>query len=331
MGQDKKGTIRILGSIWLLLIVFPWISPNSYITSLGIMFFINIMLIASLNLVMGYCGQISLCHGGFYGLGAYVSGVITAKYGLPVVLGMVGAIGGAALAALIIALPTLRLRGHYLAMATLGFGVILSVFFVELVDLTGGPNGLVGIPPVSFLGLSFEGHAAFFYLSWVISLLMMLGILNLVNSRLGRAMASVSTSEIGAASLGVNTHMIKVQVFVLAASIAALAGAMYGHYNQYASPETFSFFTSVLLVMMVALGGWGSYWGPLFGAIIFTVIPEFLRSFHDLELFIFGFSMVVILMFYPGGIAAIVRKFTFLKRTDDSKTLFTSVTEVKNG
>src|SRR5690625_4383384 len=100
MGQDKKSTVRILLLIWILFVVFPWISPNSYITSLGIMFFINIMLIASLNLVMGYCGQISLCHGGFYGLGAYVSGVMSAKYGLPVVLGMVGAVGGAAFAAL---------------------------------------------------------------------------------------------------------------------------------------------------------------------------------------------------------------------------------------
>ncbi|MBP6018686.1 MAG: branched-chain amino acid ABC transporter permease [Burkholderiaceae bacterium] len=329
--MGNKSTLRLLFLMWLVFLIFPWVSPNGYITSLGIMFCINIMLISSLNLVMGYCGQISLCHGGFFGLGAYVSGVISAKYGFPVVFGVFSAVAIAALSSLIVALPTLRLRGHYLAMATLGFGVILSVLFVELVDITGGPNGLSGIPPITLFGLSFESNKSFFYVAWAVSLLVMWVIFNLVNSRVGRAMTSVATSEIGAASLGVNTYMMKVKVFVLSASIAALSGALYTHYNQFASPETFGFFTSVMLVMMVALGGWGSYWGPFFGAIVFTVVPELLRSFHDLELFIFGFSMIIVLMFYPGGIAAIFKKIRFPKSKKNNHSELLQKVEAKNG
>lgn len=304
--SGKKISIKLLIILWAVFAIFPWISHNSYITSLGIIFFINLMLIASLNLVMGYCGQISLCHGGFYGLGAYVSGALSAKLGVSAVFGVICAIVITGIAALIIALPALRLRGHYLAMATLGFGVILSVFFVELVGITGGPNGLSGISPIRIFSYTFESDISYFYLVWGIAIFMMWAILNLIHSRIGRAIASVSNSEIGAASLGVDAYVLKVKVFVFSASIAALAGALYAHYNQFASPEMFTFFTSVLLVMMVALGGWGSFWGPLYGALIFTIVPELLRSLHDLELLIFGVGMVLVLMFYPGGIAAMV-------------------------
>ena len=304
--SGSKKTAKILLFMWIIFAIYPFISANDYLTSLGIVFFINLMLIASLNLVTGYCGQISLCHGGFYGLGAYVSGVLTAKFGIAPVLAIICALVITSAASLIIALPTLRLRGHYLAMATLGFGVILSVLFVELSWLTGGPNGLMGVPPITFFSFSFESDLFYFYLVWFISMLLMWMILNLINSRIGRAIASVSHSEIGAAILGVNAYILKVKVFVLSASIAALSGALYIHYNQFASPEMFTFFTSVLLIMMVALGGWGSYWGPLYGALIFTIVPELLRSLHDLELLIFGLSMILVLMFYPGGVAAMV-------------------------
>ncbi|GAB2906773.1 branched-chain amino acid ABC transporter permease [Paralcaligenes sp. KSB-10] len=307
-GSSGRYDVRILFGLWLVFLLFPWVAPNGYIVGLGVMFCINLILVASLNLIMGYCGQISLCHGGFFGLGAYVSGVLSSKYGIPGLIDIFCAMALTAFSALLVALPTLRLRGHYLAMATLGFNAILSVLFVELVGLTGGPNGLSGVNPIHIFGLPFGTDRWFFYLAWMVSLLVMWGILNLVRSRVGRAITSLADSEIGAASLGINTYGLKVMVFVLSASLAALAGSLYVHYTQFASPETFNFFASVLLVMMVAVGGWGKYWGPLFGALVFTVIPELLQSFHDLQLLIFGVGMIAVLMFVPGGIAGMLER-----------------------
>src|SRR6516164_5054676 len=140
------GRLRLL-LFWLALLAIPLAGPNHYIVSLGTSFLINLILIASLNVLIGYCGQISLGHAGFYGLGAYSAGILSAKLGLNPWLGLPVACLASASAAVVIGIPALRLKGHYLAMATLGFNAILSVLFVELVSITGGPNGLAGIPP----------------------------------------------------------------------------------------------------------------------------------------------------------------------------------------
>lgn len=292
-----------LGVVWILLTAFPFVAGNDFVVSLGIMFCINLILIASLNTIMGFCGQISLSHGAFYGLGAYTSGILSAKLAVEPWIGVPLGMAVAALSAVVIGLPALRLRGHYLAMATLGFNAIVFVLFNELVRLTGGPNGLLGVGPFSFAGHALFALESMYWVVWAAAGLVMLAILNLIRSRVGRALRALATSEIGADALGVNVFRYKLVVFVLTAAMAGLAGGLYVHYNQFASPETFGFFTSVMLVVMVALGGWGRYWGPLFGAAIFTVVPELLRAFGDLELFLFGLSMILVMLFMPGGVA----------------------------
>lgn len=299
-----SGNHLALGVVWLAAACFPLVAPNYFFVSLGIFFFINLILIASLNTLMGFCGQISLCHGAFFGLGAYTSGILSARYGLDALVSLPAAMVVAALSALLIGLPALRLRGHYLAMATLGFNAIVFVLFNRLVDLTGGPNGLLGVGPFEIAGWSPASDSGYFYLAWAAGGLVMLAILNLLRSRIGRALRALATSEIAADSLGVDCFRYKLMVFVLTAAMAGLAGCLYVHYNQFASPETFSFFASVLLVVMVALGGWGRYWGPIYGALIFTAVPELLRSAEDLELFLFGLSMILVLLLFPGGLAA---------------------------
>lgn len=293
----------MLGAVWVLLAGFPFVATNDFVVSLGIMFCINLILIASLNTIMGFCGQISLSHGAFYGLGAYTSGILSAKLAVEPWIGVPLGMLVAGLSAVVIGLPALRLRGHYLAMATLGFNAIVFVMFNELVGLTGGPNGLLGVGPFSVGGHALFALDSMFWVVWAAAGLVMLAILNLIRSRVGRALRALATSEIGADALGVNVFRYKLVVFVLTAAMAGLAGGLYVHYNQFASPETFGFFTSVMLVVMVALGGWGRYWGPLFGAAIFTVVPELLRSFGDLELFLFGLSMILVMLFMPGGVA----------------------------
>jgi branched-chain amino acid transport system permease protein len=301
----SRQRLRRVALLWLAFAAWPFVAGNDYVLSLGIYFFINLLLIGGLNLAMGYGGQISLCQAGFFGLGAYVSGALALKLGLPALLGLVVAPVATAFAALCIGLPALRLRGNYLAMATLGFNAILSVLFVELVPLTGGPNGLAGIPPIRIGGFAFDNAARFFWLAWLAGAALMALLALLLASRAGRALRAVAGSEIAAASMGVDPFRTKLMAFMFSAAAAGVAGALYAHFNQYASPETFSFAASVLLVVMVALGGWGRYWGPLFGAALFTAVPELLRRFQDAELLVFGLGMLIVLLFLPDGIAGI--------------------------
>jgi len=305
---ESRSRLRGIAVLWLVFAAWPFVAGNDYVLSLGVYFFINLLLIGGLNLVMGYGGQISLCQAGFFGLGAYVSGVLALKSGMPAALGLVLAPLFAALAAFVIGLPALRLRGNYLAMATLGFNAILSVLFVELVGLTGGPNGLAGIPPIRLFGFAFDAAARFFWLAWLAGAALMALLALLLASRAGRALRAVAGSETAAASMGVDPFRAKLGAFALSAAAAGMAGALYAHFNQYASPETFSFSASVLLVVMVALGGWGRYWGPLFGAAIFTAVPELLRRFQDTELLVFGVGMVLVLLFLPEGVAGAVQR-----------------------
>jgi len=291
--------------VWLVFAAWPFVALNDYLTSLGVAFFINLLLIAGLNLVMGYGGQISLCQAGFFGLGAYVSGVLAVKAGWPAWIGLFAAPLGTALSALVIGLPALRLRGHYLAMATLGFNAILTVLFVELVPLTGGPNGLAAIPPIAIGPVVLDSASRFFWLAWLAGGVLMALLAALVASRMGRALRAVEGSETAAASMGIDPFRTKLAAFVLSAAIAGVAGSLYAHFNQYASPDTFGFSASVLLVVMVALGGWGHYWGPVFGAALYTAVPELLRRFHDAELLVFGAGMVIVLLFLPDGLAGL--------------------------
>lgn len=291
--------------VWLMLLIVPFVAPNAYFVSLANMMLINIILIASLNLLMGYGGQISLGHAGFYGLGAYVSGVLGVKLGLSAWAGLPAAALLTGLAALVIGIPALHLRGLYLSMATLGWNAILVVMFNRLIDLTGGPNGLLGVKPFALGAFKLDTDARQFPLLWLVSLLVMLAVLNLLSSRIGRALRAVATNELGADAVGIDSFRTKLLVFVLSAGMAGIAGSLYVHVNQYASPETFSVSNSILLVVMVAIGGSGLYWGPLLGALIFTAVPQLLLNYEDFELMLFGLAMIVVLIVLPSGLAGL--------------------------
>ena len=299
-------TYRTLAGLALLLLLVPWLSPNNYVLNLATQWLINLLLVASLNLLMGYAGQISLAHGAFYGLGAYVSGVLSAHYGVSPWIGLPVSLAATGLVALFVGWPTLRLRGHYLAMATLGFNAIASVLFVELRHWTGGPNGLVNIPPYALWGLRLESDRVFFYFTLLLVFACLALLLNLLDSRTGRALRALSSAEIGAQCMGIDVQWYKMLVFVVSAMVAALAGCLYAHHNAFVSPESFDFGVSTLLVVMVALGGTGHWWGAFLGALVYTVLPELLRSVGDLEMLVFGVSLVVVLVFFPRGLGGVL-------------------------
>jgi branched-chain amino acid transport system permease protein len=292
---------------WAAVLVFPALAPNPYIVNLGVFWLINLILLASLNLLMGYGGQISLSHAAFFGLGAYISGVLSAKFGVSPWLGALAAIVASAAIAALIALPTLRLKGHYLAMATLGFNAVVSVLFVEMRGLTGGPNGLTNVPSLELFGFSLAGDVRFFYFAWIVTGVVIVLILNLLDSRMGRALRALSTSEVAAESMGVPVFRYKVQLFVLTAAMAAVAGCLYVHHINFASPETFDFMASVMMLVVVALGGTGTFWGPFLAALVYVGLPEVLHAFEGFEVLLFGASLVVVLLFFPSGLAGLLR------------------------
>jgi len=265
---------------------------------------VNIIVVIGLNLLIGYAGQISLGHAAFFGLGAYVSGVLTATWGFPPWPTVFISILVTGSVAYVIGIPTLKLEGHYLVMATLGFNVIVYIVMVHLDKVTGGPSGFPGIPHLRIGGFVFNSDRRMFYLLWTVSMGVLLLSLNLIRSRVGRAMAALSHNEIAARCSGINTEKYKINIFVISAILASLAGSLYAHYITFISPGTFSIFYSLQLITMVLVGGMGSLWGSVFGALLLTVLPEFLHSVKEYNVLIYGLVLMIVLVFFPQGLFA---------------------------
>lgn len=283
--------------------VLPILFPNNYfVTVVGISAGIHVILAVGLNLLMGYAGQISLGHAAFFGVGAYASAILTTRFAWPGLLALVAGLAAAGLIAWSLARPILRLRGHYLAMATLGFGVIVHVIMVQATRWTGGPDGLAGIPPLNLLGWSVDSDARWY---GVIAAAMLLAIwlsLNLIDSRIGRALRAVHGSEFAAQMLGIDTGRAKTQVFVVSALFAAFAGSLFAHQQGFASPDSFSLAVSVELVTMVVLGGMASTFGAACGAIALTLLHAGLVVFEDYEMLIHGALLMAVMIFMPQGL-----------------------------
>jgi branched-chain amino acid transport system permease protein len=286
----------------LLVILAPLAFQGGYLMNVLVFVGIHTMLAIALNLLLGYAGQISLGHAGFFGLGAYLSGILTATYGWNPWIAMPIAAATVGVLAYLIGFPILKLKGHYLAMATLGLGIIIYIVFNETVDLTGGPSGLSGIPNIAAGGLTFDSDVKNYYLIWGFTLAVFLFSINLANSRVGRALRAVHDSEIAARVMGVNARLLKVQIFALSAVISSLAGSLYAHTMTFISPASFGFNFSVELLTMVVIGGLGSVYGSFLGAALLTLLPEFLRAAHDYDIIIYGGLLVLMVMFMPGGL-----------------------------
>ena len=275
-----------------------------------------------LCLLMGYAGQISLGHASFFGLGAYISGIITTKYGinpwLCVFLGML--LSG--IVAFAIGAPSLRLRGHYLAMATLAFCIIVTVIFNENAAITGGPDGLAFIPGIEIFGYALDSVTKYYYLVWSVVLLVLLLCLNVISSRVGRALRSIHSSESAAGAVGVNVAKYKIYVFVLSAVIASVAGSLYAHYLNFINPSSFDLFVSIKLLIMIVLGGMYSLWGGIVGAVVITFLGyEWLHYFEDAEVMVYGAIVLVIIIFLPRGLASLPEKVKALWTRDDGVKL----------
>jgi branched-chain amino acid transport system permease protein len=285
----------------VLLLVVPLHLTNPFVLSLLNQIGLLVIVVLGLNLFTGYAGQISLGHAAFFGLGAYGSAILTATYHFPPWPTILLVAGGVALVALVIGVPTLRLRGHYLAMATLGFNYAVYITFMEWDAVTGGPSGLSGIPALALGGIRFNTDLKFYYLVWTFALIALTLCLNLVRTGVGRGLAALAQDEVAASCLGVDVRRDKVRVFVLSAAFASVAGSLYAHYFGHVAPGGFSIFKSLDLVIMVVVGGLGSIWGTLFGVSFIVILPYLLESLEQYFDIIHGLILVLILMFLPQG------------------------------
>ncbi len=275
---------------------------------------LNTILAVGLNLLMGYAGQVSLGHAAFYGIGAYTSAVLTTRMGVSPWIAIAAGVAVSCLIAYLLGAQALRLHGPYLAMATLGFGVIVSIVLLQWEVVTGGTSGIYGIPSLQAGKLSFDSDISMFYLVWGFATVVIALSANIVHSRIGRAFRAVHGSEVAASTLGVDTSRYKIQVFVLSAALASIAGSLYAHYVTFISPEPFGFKFSVELMVMVVVGGMASVWGAIFGAATITILGELLRglgdvhigatgaSLSDLDVIVFGLILMVIMIYMPEGL-----------------------------
>jgi branched-chain amino acid transport system permease protein len=296
--RPRSGGLLLLAAVSALL---PLLLANDYFYEIAILVALNATVCVGLNLLIGYAGQISLGHAGFFALGGYGSAILATRFGLPTWLSLPLACAGVALLALLIGRPTLRLKGHTLAMATLGLGVIVSIVIGTEDRLTGGPDGMV-VPALMLFGWTVAGARSWYWICAAVLLGTVWLAFNLIESPSGRALRALHGSEVAARTLGIDAGRTKLQVFVLSALVAAFAGALLAHYAGFITPARASFVHSVELVIMVVFGGMASVFGAVVGAAVLTMLPQLLTVLKDYEMMVFGAVLIATMVFFPQGV-----------------------------
>ena len=292
------------------ILVFPWVagkvSAIEHYTDIMVFVGIYCLITIGLGLLMGYAGQISVGQAAFYGIGAYVSAILTTRFGLNPWFCMFVAVLITGMIAFLVGAPSLKLKGHYLAMATLAFGIIVFIVFNEEIEWTGGPDGMANIPGLSIFGFEFDTIEKYFYLVWSFVFVLLIFTINIIQSDSGRALRAIHTSEAAANSMGVNVSRFKILVFVYSAILASLGGSLYAHYLNFINPSTFDLFFSIKLLIMIALGGMYNIWGAIIGAGLITFLNnEWLHFFEEFEVIVYGGILLVVTIFLPRGLAGL--------------------------
>lgn len=304
--NTEQKTLWIIAGITLLAFLFAPAVIESYFLRIISLALIYLILTTGLNIIAGYTGQVSLGQAGLYGIGAYTGAILAAKLGMPFWVCLPAAMAVAGLFGLVLGAPTLKVSGHYLALITIGFGVIVEKLLVEWQFLTGGPMGLA-VPAITFFGhnLSEQG---FYYLSLVLCILTLWVTNNIIRSYFGRAFSAIRDNELAASCMGVNLTRYKLLAFVLSAVLAGAAGCLYAFYSAFISPDSFSFSLSIFFLLTIIVGGAGTIVGPIIGTLILVIIPEYLHFLDKHRLTIYGALLIVSVIGLPQGIVGAIRK-----------------------
>ena len=306
-GAPPNASRRALAALALVAALLPLALTNAYTYEVAILVGLNAITCVGLNILIGYAGQISLGHAGFFGLGAYGSAILASRYGWPPLLSIpVSTVAVSALAWLI-GRPLLRLRGHYLAMGTLGMGIIVSVVLATEDRVTGGPDGMP-VPPLTVLGYAITGEHVWY---WIVAAALIGTVAlaqNLIESPRGRALRALHGSEVAASAIGIDPARHKLGAFVLSAAFAAIAGGLMAHYSGFITPGKASFLHSIELVTMVVFGGMASTLGAVVGAAVLTTLPQLLTVLKEYEMVTLGAVMMLTMILMPQGLVPTLEK-----------------------
>ncbi|MDT3426221.1 branched-chain amino acid transport system permease protein [Paenibacillus forsythiae] len=313
-----RNQLLISLTVLALALLFPLVFPSQYSIRMATLCGMYIVLALSLNLITGYTGQVSLGHAAFFGIGAYTAAILATRFGLNFLFTFIAAAIVAGLAAFLLGLPTLKLKGHYLAMVTLGFCEIVRLVEMNWMGLTRGPLGILNIPPPSLWGFTIDAPIEYYYFIVALVVLTIKLVQNIVDSRVGKGLIAISEDEIAAEAMGINILRYKVMVFVISAALAGFAGAFYAQYMSYIDPTSFGTDQSISIFIMIIFGGLASIPGTIIGVIVLTLLPEVLRGLMDFRLIIYGLILIAMMLVKPEGLLGNIN-FTRIKKAADGK------------
>lgn len=292
----------------LVLLAYPLVAPNRYSVHIVNMAGIWILMSLGLNLAMGYCGQINLALGAFWGVGAYTAALLNTRLGSPIWINMPIGMILAGLTGALIALPMLKVRSHYLALVTIGMAETINIIMVNEIWLTEGPLGISGIQMPNLFGIPIDGAERFFYIILVCVGLGFLIARQIVNHRVGRAFIAIRDDEVAARAMGVNVAFYQVLANAIAGVYCGVAGVLYAHMSTYISPDIFEFKSALFVLTMTMVGGMGSLAGSVVGGLALPLTQEWLRAIKNWQLVGFGLAIMIVVLFMPGGVVGLTQK-----------------------
>lgn len=293
---------KIMIIIMVFAIAYPFFITNQYMIRLSILALMYVMLSLGLNLVTGYMGQMSFGNAAFWGIGAYVTAILTKNMSLSSAIAFLGAILVTGLFGFLLGLPVLKLKGYYLTIVTMGFCEIMRLVELNWMQVTNGPLGISGIPKFSIFDMKLISYKSYYFIILILVVITTLIVKRIVNSRIGLAIKSIRDDDIATESMGVNIVKYKIMTFTISSMIAGAAGAFYAQYISYIDPSSFTYNASQEMLVIIIFGGLGSIPGCFLGAIILTVLPELLRGLAEYRMLIYGALMVIMMIVKPTGV-----------------------------
>ena len=307
--MQANRTWWVIGGVTLLILcILPQVITAPYAMHLLNLAGIFAILTLGLNFLWGWTGLLSLATAAFWAIGSYTSALLAVNLHVPFWLALPAAAVVATACGIVMGYPILRLRGHYLAMATLGYNIIVVLVLINWDEFTHGGDGITGIPSPAIGAFQFDTDNRFFYLILAALVLLMIAAVRAKASRLGRALHAIRESEIAAEAMGIHTHHLKILAFALSAFYSGVAGSLYAHVTMYISPDIFNFLESARILVMLLIGGSGSIIGAVIGGVILTFLPEALRFMASWYMAIYGAGIILLIVYMPSGITGLITR-----------------------
>lgn len=307
----RRNLLTNLAILAALLIPAALNNYQVHILDLAVLY---IIISIGLDLSLGYCGQLNLAHSAFYAIGAYTTAILTTQFGFNFWEALPVSILLSTFCGILIGLPSLRVRSHYLAIATLGLSIAINNVIINLNDFTGGPTGISGIPKPSFFGISLDSEYRYYYLVLAIAVILFFFARFITTHGMGRSFRAVREDHIAAQALGINIAKQQILSFALSGLFAGVAGTLYAHMLSYVSPDTFNFNEMMFMLTIVVIGGMGNIYGSIAGALILIIAREWLNQFQNWQQVVYGAMIVMLVVFLPGGLVSIKTLFQRRRR-----------------